>query len=181
MHDRSIPAHPPPLFAFRILSAATLISLASSGHARSEEEAWKTCSTPKTQFVLQIPASLIHSTAPTATGCSFQTPDGEFTVEAVTQTEAAVEGETLETRMQKEVDLLAGTVAHKKRGDDWFVLSGVTTDGTEYYRKLFANGSQWVTLRITFPRAQNKKYERWVKQIDKNFVPFAVTEDKRGN
>ncbi len=181
MHDRSIPAHPPPLFAFRILSAATLISLASSGHARSEEEAWKTCSTPKTQFVLQIPASLIHSTAPTATGCSFQTPDGEFTVEAVTQTEAAVEGETLETRMQKEVDLLAGTVAHKKRGDDWFVLSGVTTDGTEYYRKLFANGSQWVTLRITFPHAQNKKYERWVKQIDKNFVPFAVTEDKRGD
>lgn len=180
MHDRSIPA-PPPLFAFRILAVAALISLASSGHATSGEEAWKTCSTPKTQFTLQIPASLIHSTAPTATGCSFQTPDGEFTVEAVTQTEAAVEGETLESRMQKEVDLLSGTVAHKKRGDDWFVLSGVTADGTEYYRKLFTNGSQWVTLRITFPHAQHKKYERWAKQIDKNFVPFGVTEEKKGD
>jgi len=180
MHDRSVPAHPP-LFAFPILAAATLISLASSGHARGEEEAWKTCSTPKTQFGLQIPASLIHSTAPTATGCSFQTPDGEFTVEAVTQTEAAVEGETLESRMQKEVNLLAGTVAHKKKGDDWFVLSGVTPDGTEYYRKLFTNGSQWVTLRITFPHTRNKKYERWVKQIDKNFVPFVATEERRGD
>ena len=180
MHDRSVPAHPP-LFAFPILAAATLISLVSSGHARGEEEAWKTCSTPKAQFALQIPASLIHSTAPTATGCSFQTPNSEFTVEAVTQTEAAVEGETLESRMQKEVNLLAGTVAHKKKGDDWFVLSGVTPDGTEYYRKLFTNGSQWVTLRITFPHTRNKKYERWVKQIDKNFVPFVATEERRGD
>jgi hypothetical protein len=132
----------------------------------------------KTQFTLQIPANLIHSTASTATGCSFETSDGEFTVEAVASAESTVEGETLENRMQKEVDLLAGTVTHQKRGDTWFVLSGVTSDGTEYYRKLFTNGSQWVTLRVTFPHAQNKKYERWVKRIEKGFVPFAVTEEK---
>src|SRR5881394_829158 len=179
MHDLSVPAHPP-LFAFPILAAATLISLASSGHARGEEGAWKTCSTPKAQFALQIPASLIHSTAPTATGCSFQTPNSEFTVEAVTQTEAAVEGETLESRMQKEVDLLAGTVAHKKKGDDWFVLSGVTPDGTEYYRKLFTDGSQWVTLRITYPHVRNKKYDKWVTRMEKTFVPFAKAADTSG-
>ncbi|PYM04050.1 MAG: hypothetical protein DMF13_02315 [Verrucomicrobia bacterium] len=165
----------------RIFAAGTLIYACDSGSARNEEEAWSTCSTPITRFVLQIPASLIHSTAPTATGCSFQTPDGEFNVEAVVQLDSGKENETLESRMQKEIDLLPGTVKHKKKGDSWFLLSGVTPDGTEYYRKLFIKDSQCVTLRVTYPQAQHKKYDQWVARIEKTFVPFAVTEEKSGD
>ena len=165
----------------RIVAAGLSICACGSGFARDEEEAWNTCSTPKTQFVLQIPASLIHSTAPTATGCSFQTPDGEFSVEAVAQPDCGKEGETLESRMQKEIDLLSGTVKHKKKGDTWFFLSGVTPDGTEYYRKLFIKDSQCVTLRVTYPQAQHKKYDQWVARIEKTFVPFAVPEEKSGD
>src|SRR6202022_2737832 len=127
---------------------------ASARSVRAEDE-WVRCSTPKTEFVLEIPASLIHSPAPTPTGCAFQTPDGEFNVEAVAPSETPVEGETVESRMQKEIDLLSGTMTSKKKGDTWFILSGVTPDGTEYFRKLFTNGSQWVTLRITYPHAQD--------------------------
>ncbi|MDQ2823957.1 MAG: hypothetical protein M3R29_00710 [Verrucomicrobiota bacterium] len=141
-------------------------------HARSEEDAWNACSTPKTEFVLQVPASLVHSTTSTATGCSFQTPEGDFNVEAVVQ-DVAEGGETLESRMQKEISLLAGTVTYKRKGDTWFVLSGVTADGTEYYRKLYTKGSQWVSLRITYPHAEHKKYDRWVTRMEKTFVPFA--------
>jgi len=165
----------------RIFAAGLSICACGSGFARDEEEGWNTCSTPKTQFVLQIPASLIHSTAPTATGCSFQTPDGEFNVEAVAQPDSGTEGETLESRMQKEIDLLSGTVKHKKKGDTWFILSGVTPDGTEYYRKLFIKDSQCVTLRVTYPQAQHKKYDQWVARIEKTFVPFAVPEEKSGD
>jgi hypothetical protein len=161
----------------RISAVAFVLCVTGASLARAEEEKWNACSTPKTQYVLQVPASLIHSTAPTATGCSFQTPDGEFTVEAVVQPDAAEE-ETLDSRMQKEIDLLAGTVKYKKKGDTWFVLSGVTPDGTEYYRKLYTKGPQWVTLRITYPHAQNKKYDKWVTRMEKTFIPFAELKEK---
>ena len=83
--------------------------------------------------------------------------------------------------MQKEIDLLSGTVKRKKKGDSWFILSGVTPDGTEYYRKLFIKDSQCVTLRVTYPQAQHKKYDKWVARIEKTFVPFAVPEEKSGD
>lgn len=165
---------------FRFFTALIFI-VATTERLQSEEEKWNVCSTPKTEFALPVPASLIHSTAATATGCSFQTSDGEFNVEAVEPSDATAQSETLERRMQKEIDLLGGTVNYKKKGDTWFVLSGVTPDGTEYYRKLFTNGTRWVTLRITYPHAQHKKYDRWVTRIEKTFVPFTVREEKSGN
>src|SRR5205085_12577031 len=107
---------------------------------------------------------------------SFQTPGGEFNVEAEVQLDSGKENETLESRMQKEINLLPGTAKHKKKGDSWLLLSGVTPDGTEYYRKLFIKDSHCVTLRVKYPQAQHKKYDQWVARIEKTFVPFAVTE-----
>jgi hypothetical protein len=167
---RPAPCLPIPLSVI----ACLIIAVTATG----EEEKWSICSTPQTQYKLQVPDSLIHSTAPTATGCTFQTTDGEFTVEAVAQSsDAGAQSETIDARMHKEIDLLAGTVTYQKKGDNWFVLSGVTTDGTEYYRKQFTNGEQWVTLRITYPHMRNKKYDKWVTRIEKTFVPFASREE----
>jgi hypothetical protein len=166
--------HPPYLVAvfFIWFCAAPLLRA-------EDEDSWNSCSTPKTQYVLQVPASLVHSTAPAATGCAFQTSDGEFNVEAVVQ-ENSSGGETLEQRMAKEMELLGHTVTYKKKGETWFVLSGVTSDGTEYYRKLFTDGSQWVTLRITYPHVRNKKYDKWVTRMEKTFVPFAKMAGTKG-
>ena len=147
------------------------VSAAIAMDPPKEQESWSVCSLPTAPFQLQVPASLIHSTGPNATGCTFQSPDGAFNVEAVVQT--AGENETLESRMQKEIDLLSGKVYRKKSGHDWFLLSGVTPDGTQYFRKLFTENGQWVTLRVTFPHAESKKYDGWVKRIEKTFVPFA--------
>jgi hypothetical protein len=144
--------------------------------SRSEEELWKNCSTPKTDYVLQIPGSLVRSADPAVTGCTYQTSDGEFTVEAV-ETETARD-ENLDSRMQKEISLLGDTVTDQKKGKNWFAVSGIAKDGTEYYRIHYTSGARWVTLRITYPRDQRKKYDKWVTRIDKEFVPFAKTPEK---
>ena len=78
--------------------------------------------------------------------------------------------------MQKEIDLLKGTATDQKRGNDWFALTGVTPDGTEYYRVHYTNGTQWVTLRITYPRSKSKRYDKWVERIDKAFIAFSPTQ-----
>ena len=165
---------------FLIGASASAVLLIGATWSQAEEETWNACSSPSTDYVLQVPASLIRSTAPAATGCAFQTADSEFNVEAVVDPKAAQEGETIESRMQKEIELMAGTVTYQKKGDAWFVLSGVTPDGTEYYRKHYSKGPRWVTLRITYPHAQNKKYDKWVTRMEKTFVPFAERSEKRG-
>lgn len=173
-------AHSPCLF-LRVCISVTLMCVVAAEAARKDEEKWNACSTPQTEYLLQYPAILIRSTAPAATGCSFQTPDGEFNVEVVVQPKTGGKPETLDDRMRKEIVLMADTVTYKNRGANWFVLSGITPDGTEYFRKLYTNGSQWVTLRITYPHAVNKTYGKWVTRIDKTFAPFAVRAEKTVN
>ncbi len=163
----------------RLLFFIVLIAVIGSASAK---EKWTVCSAADADFVLQIPATLIHSATYSAASCSFQTPDGEFSVEAIAEHSSRKEHkESLDARMQKEIELLGGTVTYKRKGDTWFVLFGVTPDGTEYYRKLFVNDSRSVTLRMTYPRTQHKKYGKLVARIDKIFVPFVTREANSGH
>ena len=151
------------------LSACASLAVIVAQVGQAAQELWKNCSTPTTDYILQIPGSFVRSTDPGVTGCTYHSADGEFNVEAAEQTD----NQSLDARMQKEIDLLKGTVTDQKKGNNWFALTGVTSDGTEYYRLHYTNGAQWVSLRITFPRNKAKKYDEWVTRIDKSFVPFA--------
>lgn len=144
------------------------------------QDEWKGCSDPESSFVLRYPPSLIRSIAPGATACSFQTADSDFNLEVVVEPNAAREGETLENRMEKEMDLLGGTVTYKRKEATWFVLSGVTSNGTEYYRKLYTKGPRWVSLHMTYPHARTDKFNLWVTRIEKSFVPFTEREELAG-
>lgn len=163
-------------YRWRSVVVPALLLAAFLSSARSQEavvqDEWKGCSDPDSSFVLRYPPSLIRSTAPGATACAFQTPDGDFNLEVVVETEAVRGGETLESRMQKEMDLLGGTVTYKRKEETWFVLSGITANGTEYYRKLYARGSRWVALHMTYPHERSTKFDPWVTRIEKTFVPF---------
>ncbi|MFL6516134.1 MAG: hypothetical protein ACJ8M1_14035 [Chthoniobacterales bacterium] len=155
------------------VSVFFVVGIQSSGAA---DELWKDCSTPTTDYVLHVPGSLVRSTDPGVTGCTYQTTDGSFTVEAVEQSDDAARNQTIDERMQKELSLLSPTASYQKKGGTWFVLSGVTPDGTEYYRKHYTNGAQWISLRITYPHSQNKKFDKWVTEIEKTFIAFGNKE-----
>jgi len=163
-----------------------MLLLVGAQISSAADELWKNCSTPTTDYVLHIPGSLIRSSDPSVTGCTYQTADGAFTVEAVEQSDDAARNQTIDERMQKELALLSPTASYQKKGGTWFVLSGVTPDGTEYYRKHYTNGAQWITLRITYPHSENKKFDKWVTEIEKTFVAFghakekSAGDDKRG-
>jgi len=154
------------------VAAAVSLFLGPTQLGRAEEELWKNCSTSTSDYVLQVPGSLVSPQTLGVTGCTYQTADGEFSVEAAEQTD----DQPLDAKMQKEIDLLKGTVTDQKKGDNWFALTGVTADGTEYYRLHYTDGTHWVTLRLTYPRSKAKKYDKWVDRIDKAFVPFRKTE-----
>lgn len=163
---------------FRTFAALILPLFAIAGDSFGQDGEWKACSDPQFLYVLKYPPALAAMKAAAVTGCSFQTADGEFNVEAVAENAADGGAENVETRMQKELELMADTVTYKKTGESWFVISGVTPDGTEYYRKLFTNGTHWISLRITYPHARNEKFDPWVTRIEKSFVPFAQADIK---
>jgi hypothetical protein len=165
-------------FRNRVVVAASILSFAASvtvsAQIFKETELWKKCTTTTTDYILEVPASLVPAQQPGVADCVYRSEDGEFNVEAAEQ----VDAQTLDAKMQKELDLLKGTVTDQKKGDNWFALTGVSADGTEFYRLHYTNGSQWVSLRMTFPHSKAKKYDDWVDRIDKEFVPFAKGEEK---
>ena len=165
-------------FRNRVVVAALILSFAASINVSAqifkENEVWKKCTTTTTHYILQVPASLVPAQAPGVSDCVYRSEDGEFNVEAAEQ----ADNQPLAMRMEKELDLLKGTVTDQKKGDNWFALTGVSADGTEFYRLQYTNGLQWVSLRMTFPHSKAKKYDDWVDRIDKEFVPFAKTEEK---
>ena len=156
-----------------LISILSCVVVASALAIQSEEELWKNCTTPATHYVLQVPGSLVAETGPGLAGCTYHSPNGEFNVEADEQTD----NQPLDARMAREIELLQGSISDQKRGDNWFALTGVTGDGTEFYRLHYTNGAQWVSLRITFPRSKAKEYDKWVTRIDKEFVPFKTAAD----
>ena len=159
---------------FAALAAALVLT---TGAADAQDTEWKACSDPQFLYVLKYPGVLTRLEGAAPSGCSFQTPDGDFAVEAVAENPAGDgAGEKLEVRMAKELELMGDTVSYKTSGESWFVISGVTSDGTEYYRKGFTDGRQWISLRITYPHARNEKFDPWVKRIEKSFVAFAKAD-----
>ena len=149
--------------------------------ASAEDAGWKTYTNARFGFSVQIPTELQGSREPdNGGGREFHTKNGEFSIVAGGHFLAvADENESLETRWNDELKELGKTITYKKKAATWYVVSGVDAKGIEYYRKFHVQGKNWAEIRITYPHAQNAKYDPWVEKISKSFVPFLKGEFDR--
>jgi hypothetical protein len=151
-----------------LLTFTLLLSMALGA-----EPATRTYANARFGFVLSYPTGLIAGPEPAnGAGREFHTKDGECSVLAQGHFLLVDDGDSLEKRWQQELKESGDTVTYKKKTAGWYVVSGVGKNGVEYYTKFFVKGSNWVEFRITYPHAKNKKYDPWVTQIEKAFVPF---------
>ena len=154
----------PLIFACTVVLAATIAA---------EELQWKKYTNGRFGFVLSYPATLIASREPeNGAGREFHTADGAFSVSAQAHFFAPDIGHTFESRWKEELATPGVTITYKRKAATWYVVSGVGKDGTEFYHKLYKKGGNWVALDMTYPHAQNAKYDKWVEEITKRFVPF---------
>lgn len=135
---------------------------------------WKTYKNERFGFSVQIPESLIASRAPdNGAGQEFHTKNGEFSILAHAHFMAvADESETIDTRWKDALKELGDTVSYKRKTATWYVLSGTTKDGTEFYYKFHVQDKNWAEIRITYPHSKAKQYDPWVEKIAKHFAPF---------
>lgn len=153
--------------AMKILLALFLLSAAFLNAA---EERWQTYTNARFGFRLVHPPGLVASRPPeNGDGREFHTKDKEFSLRAYGH--FLQKGDTLEKLWNEELKDLGAAVTYKKKGADWYVVSGVK-DGTEFYHKTFTKEGNFSAFRITYPHAKAKQYDPWVERIAKSFVPF---------
>ena len=134
---------------------------------------WRKYTNGRFGYVLNYPATLIaRPESQNGSGRELHTPDKAFSLAVSAHFFAPDVGDTFDARWNEELSSLGDTITYKKKTDTWYVVSGVAKDGTEYYHKTMRDGGNWAALQITYPHAQNAKYDKWVEQIAKRFVPF---------
>jgi hypothetical protein len=154
-----------------VTTAAALVAVAG---AHASELKWKKYANARFGFVLTYPATLIAGRETmNGDGREFHSADKEFSLAAFAHFFVPGSDDSFDKRWQEELDTSdRATINYKKKMPNWYVVSGVTKDGFEYYHKLYRKGSSWAAFHITYPHAKASKYDAWVAQIEKRFVPF---------
>jgi len=150
-----------------------LVALVGIAPINAADVRWKEYDNARFGFVLKYPGSLVASREPTnGDGREFHSRDREFSVAAMAHFFVPDSGDSFEARWKEELETPDVAINYKKKADTWYVVSGVSKDGTEYYHKLYTKGANWAGFHITYPHAKGKKYQDWVTRIEKEFVPF---------
>ncbi len=141
--------------------------------ARGEDLSWKKYANARFGFVLTYPATLIaEEEAMNGDGRTFHSSNGDFQLTAMAHFFVPDSGDSFEGRWQEELKMADVDITYKKKSSHWYVVSGVTKDGTEFYHKLMRKGANWAAFHITYPHAKSRIYDPWVDRIAKSFIAF---------
>ena len=156
------------ILAFLVLGLSFILA-----SVHGAEPKWRKYENARFGFILTYPETLIAGEESTnGDGRKFHSADSQFSLAAFAHFFVPESGDSFEKRWQDELETPGVTITYKKKTAAWYVVSGVTKDGTEYYHKLYRKGASWAAFHITYPHAKNKKYDPWVTRIEKTFIPF---------
>jgi hypothetical protein len=137
------------------------------------DTAWKKYANARFGFVLTYPSTLIASPeAMNGDGREFHNANREFSLAASGHFFVPGSGDSFEQRWQEELNTPDVSIVYKKKSANWYVVSGTTRSGTDYYHKLYRNGANWAAFQITYPHLKSQHYEAWVSRIEKSFIAF---------
>ena len=99
--------------------------------------------------------------------------DREFRVRASARINS--KKDTVHSAWQQRLKEHGRSVTYKRKGDGWFVVSGVE-GGKTYYRKQFVSPERTAELVITYPKSRALVYDPWVTEIEKSFVAYRASD-----
>lgn len=101
--------------------------------------------------------------------------DGKMSV--TLQGAAGWDHSTFESRWEDELRARGSSIAYKVKRDDWYAVSGVGADGTEFYTKVWLLPRGGFTFSATYPHALNAKYDPVLERMLDGFKP-KITEER---
>ncbi len=148
--------------------------------SRAEEEHWQVPVTvgkdgwmlyenPRFGSVLPVPPGMVALRPPdNGDGQRFSSADGKVVLTAWGAFNVDGNGD-LEPTWQSALAEAGRTITYKVKKAGWFVISGVTKDGTGFYERYTANNKYVAGWQMTYPQAEEKKYSPWVERIAKGY------------
>ncbi len=164
-------------FASAMLTATRRgIALAVIAHlcffASAQADDWLAYTNMRFGFAFSHPAALKPGPGP-ANGAGRTFTDGKFSVTV----QAHFSMRSLdETWKQIQADY-GKNATYKVKKPDWFVISGILPDGTEFYRKFHEGNGSWCELWATYPHSMNETYDPVLERMVKSFRPFLPGDD----
>ncbi len=134
------------------------------------ERGWKTYR--DNRYAFRYPAGLVTASHPNG-AVELDSLDQEFHMRASSRINS--EKETVQSAWQQRLEEHGQSVTYKRKGDGWFVMTGVE-DGKTYYRKHFVNPQRTAEFVITYPKSRASVYDPWVIDIEKSFVAHRVSD-----
>ena len=149
-------------------SILTLVfALLSSSLGKAEE--WDLYTNMRYGFSLVFPGDSTGTKPPDdRSGRKFVSANKKFVLEVEG---GPIGSETLEQFWKNSLAHYGDAITYKVRKKDWFVVSGVR-HGAEFYNKISVSNGNWAGFRISYPHAENKRYDPYVSKIAKSFQPF---------
>ena len=113
-----------------IVLLLAVAALATS--AEAAELQWRKYTNERFGFVLSYPATLVASREPdNGAGREFHTRDKAFSLSVQAHFLSPDTGNTFESNWNEELNTPGVTITYKRKAKDWYVVSGVTREGTE--------------------------------------------------
>ena len=136
------------------------------------KDGWMTYQNPRFGFSLPVPPGMKSERPPdNGSGQQFTSPDGKVSVSGSAHFNNDPEISGLEPAYKSELAVPDRTITYKLKKDGWYVVSGVNKDGTGFYKKYAANAKYYAAFSITYPQADEKKYQAWIERIAKDWQP----------
>ena len=156
----------------------TAASRKSESERRNEpldSRGWQTYQDDR--YTFRYPADLV--TASQRNGVvELHSLDREFRVRASARINS--KKDTVQSAWQQRLNEHGRSVTYKRKGDGWFVVSGVE-GGKTYYRKQFVSPERVAELVITYPKSRASIYDPWVTEIEKSFVPYRESDSAQAS
>ncbi len=156
----------------------TAASRKSEGEGRNEPldvSGWKTYQDDR--YAFRYPADLVTASQRNG-GVELHSVDREFRVRASARINT--KKDTVQSAWQQRLKEHGRSVTYKRKGDGWFVVSGVE-GGKTYYRKQFVSPERMAELVITYPKSRALIYDPWVTEIEKSFVAYRASDSAQAS
>ena len=164
--------------ANNVTPSKTTASRKSEGERRNEPldaSGWKAYQDDR--YAFRYPADLV-TTSPRTGVVELHSADRDFRMRASARTNS--KKDTLQSAWQQRLKEHGRSVTYKRKGDGWFVVSGVE-GGKTYYRKHFVSPDRTAELVITYPKSRSSVYDAWVTEIEKSFVAYRASDSAQAS
>lgn len=135
-----------------------------------QSDGWMIYRNPRFGFLLPVPPGPGSDTPPTnGDGQSFTSTDGLITLTGSGWRNE--DGYRLKESWMHEWGVEGRKITYQRKEKDWYVISGVDSNGRAFYSRFVADQHYVAEWEITYPISQEKKVIPWIDRISRDYDP----------